>query len=81
MSEEKRVERFGAVLSLLHEFNWPMSEAEIMQRTMKFSHVEELRSLLVDLKKAVLIVEAVPGAWKLTKKGRAMVRQSLGRGS
>jgi hypothetical protein len=52
-----------------------------MQRTMKFSHVEELRSLLVDLKKAVLIVEAVPGAWKLTKKGRAMVRQSLGRGS
>jgi hypothetical protein len=77
MSEDKRVEWFGAVLSLLYEFNWPMSEGEILQRSMKFSDVEELRSLLADLKKAELIADPVPGNWKLTKKGKDLVRKSL----
>ena len=36
MNEGKRVEWFGAVLSLLYEFNWAMTETEIMQRSMKF---------------------------------------------
>jgi hypothetical protein len=81
MNENKRVEWFGAVLSLLYEFNWPMTETEIMQRSMKSSKIEDLRSLLADLKKAELIADAVPGNWKLTRKGRAMVRQSLGQKS
>ncbi|MGA2198879.1 MAG: hypothetical protein ABSG45_02970 [Nitrososphaerales archaeon] len=81
MNENKRVEWFGAVLSLLYEFNWPMTETEIMQRSMKSSNIEDLRSLLADLKKAELIADAVPGNWKLTRKGRAMVRQSLGQSS
>ena len=60
MNEEKRVEWFGAVLSLLYEFNWPMGETEILQRSMKFSNVEDLRSLLADLKKAELISDPFP---------------------
>ena len=52
MNEEKRVEWFGAVLSLLYEFNWPMDETEIMQRSMNSSSIEDLRSLIADLKKA-----------------------------
>jgi len=78
MNENKRVEWFGAVLSLLYEFNWPMSETEIMQRSMKSSNVEDLHSLLADLKKAELISDPVPGNWKLTKKGKELVRKSLG---
>jgi predicted transcriptional regulator len=78
MNEDKRVEWFGAVLSLLYEFNWPMSETEIMQRSMKSSNVEDLHSLLADLKKAELISDPVPGNWKLTKKGKELVRKSLG---
>ena len=78
MNEEKRAEWFGAVLSLLYEFNWPMGETEILQRSMKSSNVEDLRSLLGDLKKAELISELTPGNWKLTKKGKEMVRKSLG---
>jgi hypothetical protein len=78
MDDDKRVEWFGAVLSLLYEFNWPMGETEILQRSMKFSNVEDLRSLLVDLKKAELIADPVPGNWKLTKKGKELVRKSLG---
>jgi predicted transcriptional regulator len=79
LKEEKRAEWFGAVLSLLYEFNWPMGETEILQRSMKSSDVEDLRSLLADLKKADLISESkVPGSWKLTKKGKEMVRKSLG---
>ncbi len=70
MNEDKRVEWFGAVLSLLYEFSWPMGETEILQRSMKFSNVEDLRLLLADLKKAELISDAVPGNWKLTKKGK-----------
>jgi len=77
MNEDKRAEWFGAVLSLLYEFNWPMSETEILQRSMKSSKLEDLRSLLADLKKAELISDAVPGSWKLTKKGKEMVRKSL----
>jgi predicted transcriptional regulator len=78
MNEDKRAEWFGAVLSLLYEFNWPMSESEILQRSMKSSNVDDLRSLLADLKKAELISDPVPGNWKLTKKGKEMVRKSLG---
>ncbi|MGA1975700.1 MAG: hypothetical protein ABSG92_08695 [Conexivisphaerales archaeon] len=78
MNENKRVEWFGAVLSLLYEFNWPMSETEILQRSMKFSNVEDLHLLLADLKKAELISDSVPGNWKLTKKGKELVRKSLG---
>jgi hypothetical protein len=78
MNEDKRAEWFGAVLSLLYEFNWPMSETEILQRSMKFSNVEDLRSLLADLKKAELISDLVPGNWRLTKKGKELVRKSLG---
>jgi hypothetical protein len=78
MKEDKRAEWLGAVLSLLYEFNWAMSEAEILERTMKAADVEDLRSLLADLKKAELISDAVPGNWKLTKKGKEMVRKSLG---
>jgi hypothetical protein len=77
MKEDARAEWFGAVLSLLYEFNWPMGEMEIMQRSM-FSDVEELGSVLADLKKAELISDPVPGNWKLTKKGKEMVRKSLG---
>ena len=78
MNEEKRAEWFGAVLSLLYEFNWPMGETEILERSMKSSNLEDLRSLLADLKKAELISEPTPGNWKLTKKGKEMVRKSLG---
>jgi hypothetical protein len=78
MNEDKRAEWFGAVLSLLYEFNWPMGETEILQRSMKSSNVEDLRSLLADLKKAELISDPVPGNWKLTKKGKELVRKSLG---
>jgi hypothetical protein len=81
MNEDKRVELFGAVLSLLYEFNWPMTETEVMQRSMIISDIMDLRSVLADLKKADLIADAVPGNWKLTKKGRALVRQSLGKNS
>lgn len=77
MNEDKRAEWFGAVLSLLYEFNWTMSETEILQRSMKFSNVEDLRSLLADLKNAELISDSVPGNWKLTKKGKELVRKSL----
>ena len=78
MNEEKRAEGFSAVLSLLYEFNWPMGETEILDRSMKSSKLEDLRSLLADLKKAELISEPAPGNWKLTKKGKEMVRKSLG---
>jgi len=78
MNEDKRAEWFGAVLSLLYEFNWPMSETEILQRSMKSSSLEDLRPLLADLKSAELISDSVPGSWKLTKKGKEMVRKSLG---
>jgi hypothetical protein len=78
MKEEKRAEWFGAVLSLLYEFNWPMTEAEISQRSRKSSNLEDLRSLLADLKKSELISDPVPGNWKLTKKGKELVRKSLG---
>jgi predicted transcriptional regulator len=77
MKEDARAEWFGAILSLLYEFNWPMGETEIMQRSM-LSNVEELGSVLADLKKAELISDPVPGNWKLTKKGKEMVRKSLG---
>lgn len=78
MNEEKRVEWFGTVLSLLYEFNWPMNETEIMQRSTNFSGIEDLRSLIADLKKAGLISDPVPGNWKLTKKGKELVKKSLG---
>ncbi len=78
MDDDKRAEWMGAVLSLLYEFNWPMSETEILQRSMKFSDVEDLRSLLADLKRAELISDPVAGNWKLTKKGKELVRKSLG---
>ena len=78
MNDERRAEWFGAVLSLLYEFNWPMGETEILQRSMKSSNVEDQRTLLTDLKKAELISEPTPGNWKLTKKGKEMVRKSLG---
>jgi len=78
MNEEKRVEWFGAVLALLYEFNWPMTETEIFQRSNRSSNLEDLRSLLADLKRSDLISDAAPGNWKLTKKGKALVRQSLG---
>jgi predicted transcriptional regulator len=55
-----------------------MSETEILQRSMKPTDAEDLRSLLADLKKAELISNAVPGNWKLTKKGKELVRKSLG---
>jgi hypothetical protein len=77
MNEDKRAEWFGAVLSLLYEFNWPMSETEILQRSVTFSDVEDLRSLLVDLKRADLVSDPAPGSWKLTKKGKELVRKSL----
>ena len=32
MNEDKRAEWFSTVLSLLYEFNWPMTETEMMQR-------------------------------------------------
>jgi hypothetical protein len=77
MNEDERADWFGTILSLLYEFNWPMTEAEILQRSTKFSNVEDLRSLLADLKKAELISDTVPGNWKLTKKGKEMVKKSL----
>lgn len=77
MNEDKRAESFGAILSLLYEFNWPMTETEILQRSMKSSSLEDLRSLLASLKSAELISDSVPGSWKLTKKGKEMVRKSL----
>jgi predicted transcriptional regulator len=55
-----------------------MGETEILERSMKSSNLEDLRSLLADLKKAELISEPTPGNWKLTKKGKEMVRKSLG---
>ena len=78
MNEDKRAEWFGAILSLLYEFNWAMSETEILQRSAKSSDLEDLRSILVDLKKADLISDPATGSWKLTKKGKALVRTSLG---
>ena len=78
MNEEERAEGFGAVLSLLYEFNWPMTEAEIFQRSKRSTSIEDLRSLLGDLKRSELILDAVPGNWRLTKKGKEMVRESLG---
>ena len=77
MNEDKRVEWFGAVLSLLYEFNWPMTETEIWQRSAKSSSLEDLRSLLADLKNSELISDTIPGSWKLTKKGKELVRKSL----
>ena len=77
MKEDKRAEAFGAVLSLLYEFNWAMSEDEILRRSMKSSNVEDLRSLLAELKKADLISDPAPGSWRLTKKGKELVRKSL----
>jgi len=77
MNEEKREGQLSAVLSLLFEFHWPMGEAEIMERSMKFSNVDDLRLLLADLKKAELTSDLVPGSWKLTKKGKDLVRKSL----
>jgi hypothetical protein len=77
MNEEERAEGFGAVLSLLYEFNWPMNETEIFQRSKGSSSIEDLRSLLGDLKRSELIFDAVPGNWKLTRKGKEMVRESL----
>jgi hypothetical protein len=78
LNEQKRAEWFGAVLSLPYEFNWSMGETEILQRSMKSANLEDLRSLLADLKKAELISEPLHGNWKLTKKGKEMVRKSLG---
>jgi len=78
MKEDKRAEWFGAVLSLLYEFNWPMTETEIFQRSKMSSDVEDLRLLLADLKRSELISDLVPGNWKLTKKGKELVRKSLG---
>jgi hypothetical protein len=78
MKDDKRVEWFGAVLSLLYEFNWPMDETEIYERSMKFSNIEDLRSLLADLKKAELVSNPEPGTWKLAKKGKELVKKSLG---
>jgi len=78
MDEDKRADWFGAVLSLLYEFNWPMTETEIFQRSKRSSSLEDMRSLLADLKKSELIADALPGNWKLTKKGKELVRQSLG---
>jgi hypothetical protein len=78
MNEDKREGQLSAVLSLLFEFHWPMGETEIMARSMKFSDVDDLRSSLADLKKAELISDLVPGNWRLTKKGKEMVRKSLG---
>ena len=78
MDEDKRAEWFGAVLSLLYEFNWPMSETEILQRSTKLSNQDDLPSLLADLKRAELISDPTPGNWKLTKKGKEMVKRSLG---
>jgi hypothetical protein len=77
MNEDKRAEQLSAVLSLLFEFHWPMGETEIMERSMKFSDLDELRPLLSDLKRAELISDLVPGNWKLTKKGKEMVKTSL----
>ena len=54
-----------------------MTETEILQRSMKSSSLEDLRSLLASLKSAELISDSVPGSWKLTKKGKEMVRKSL----
>jgi hypothetical protein len=78
VNEKKRAEWFGAVLSLLYEFNWPMSETEISQRSRISSDLEEVRLLLADLKNADLISDPAPGSWKLTKKGKEMVKRSLG---
>ena len=77
MSEDKRADQFGTVLSLLYEFNWAMGETEISQRS-KSPDLEDLRSVLADLKNAELIADLVPGSWRLTKKGKEMVRKSLG---
>jgi len=78
MNEDKRAEWFGAILSLLYEFNWPMTETEIFQRSNRSSNLEDMRSLLADLKKSELISDPAPGNWKLTKKGKELVRKSLG---
>jgi hypothetical protein len=77
MNEDKRRGQLSAVLSLLFEFRWPMGETEIMERSMKFSDLEDLRPLLSDLKRAELISDDAPGNWKLTRKGREMVKTSL----
>jgi len=77
MNEEKREAQLSAVLSLLFEFHWPMGETELMERSMKFSNVDDLRSSLADLKKAELIADLLPGNWKLTKKGKDLVKKSL----
>jgi hypothetical protein len=80
MKEEERADWLGAVLSLLYEFNWPMTETEIFQRSKRSGDIQDLRSLLGDLKKSELVADAVPGNWKLTRKGKELVRTSLGQG-
>jgi hypothetical protein len=54
-----------------------MSQTEIAALSKSLS-VEDLRALLSDLKRAELISDAVPWNWKLTKRGKEMVRKSLG---
>jgi hypothetical protein len=80
MNEDNRADWLGAVLSLLYEFSWPMTEAEIFQRSKRSGNIQELRSLLGDLKRSELVADAVPGNWKLTRKGKEMVKTSLGQG-
>jgi hypothetical protein len=80
MNDDKREDWLGAVLSLLYEFNWPMTETEIFQRSKRLGDIQDLRSLLGDLKQSELVADAVPGNWKLTKKGKGLVRTSLGQG-
>jgi hypothetical protein len=80
MNEDNRADWLGAVLSLLYEFNWAMTETEIFQRSKGSGDIKELRSLLGELKRSELVVDAVPGNWRLTKKGKEMVKTSLGQG-
>jgi hypothetical protein len=77
MNEDKRVEWFGAILSLLYEFNWAMTETEIFRRSKSASTLGDLRPPLAELKASELIADAVPGSWRLTKKGKELVRNSL----
>jgi hypothetical protein len=79
MNDDKLADRFGTVLSLMYEFNWAMGELEISHRS-RSSDLGDLRSVLADMKNAELIAEFVPGSWRLTKKGKDMVRDSLANG-